>query len=127
MDTGTLLGLLVGVGVPFIGALIAIGRAFQKLAGLDEEVTELRDTQEQFQARLLKTEEVKANVEGLTATMKAMSELIGEKLNGLADKLSFHNETSAKRMDEMKRDTERRFDDLNERLSERRSFRQSDK
>lgn len=127
MDLGTLLGVIAGLGVPIIGAILAVGKAFQKLAGLDEEVTELRETQEQFQARLLKTEEVRANVEGLSATLRAMSDLLGEKLNGLADKLSFHNESSAKRIDEMKRDTERRFDELNERLSEKRSFRSPDR
>lgn len=122
MDLNTLLAF-AGLGVPIIGAILAVGRAFQKLAGLSEEVTDLKETQDQFQARLIEAEKVRTDVGSLTAAVKSLGELFGEKLSSLADKLTFHNDASSRRFDEMKRDNERRFDEISERLSERRSFR----
>lgn len=127
MDLGTLLGLIVGLGVPLVGAILAVGKAFQKLKDHDEELADMKETQDQHAARIAEAEKVRSDVNGVAAAVKSLGDLFGEKLGNLADKLNGHNDNTSRRFDEMKRDTERRFDELNERLSERRSFRQSDK
>lgn len=128
MDLNTLLGLLAGLGVPIIGAILAVGRAFQRLNQHGEEIAELRETSDQHAARLLESEKVRSDVTGLTSAIKGLSELFAEKFTNLTDKLASHSGESSRRFDDMRRENERRFNEISERLAaERRSFRSPDK
>jgi hypothetical protein len=127
MDLVTLitLGLPVG-GAIAAGAWWVIQKALgafsqlkdhdRRLGGLDEELTEVKATQEQHDDRLKKTEEVAHSVDRLADAVKHMGEIFAGQLGSLADKMKIHNDNN-----------NQRFDELNDRLGEKRTFRQSDK
>lgn len=115
MDLGTLLGLVVSVAVPVIGGIIAAGKLFQKVSDHDDEISEVKEHAEQLQRRLEKTEEATRNIGNLQSSIEHMGQLFAEKLGNLSEALKIHNTNN-----------NRRFDELNERLNERRSFRSND-
>jgi hypothetical protein len=116
MDLVSVLGLVASVAIPLIGGLVAIGRAFQKLGDHDEEISEMKDTLERMNVRLEKTEDAVRNIGQLAQAVDNMGKRVGEQIGHLAEIMGIHNKNN-----------ERRFDDLTERLGERRSFKPTDK
>jgi len=75
----------------------------------------MRATQDQHDARIEKTEEGVRNIANLANTIEHLGEMFGEKLNGLGKLMGAHQERNMKD-----------FEDLRQRIDERRSFRAND-
>lgn len=121
VTVGLPLGGLVGSGLwwaagKVYGAFNKLSDHDRRLGGLDKELSEVRDTQEQHAERIEKTEEVARSVDKLADAMRHMGEMFAGQLGNLAEKMKIHNDNN-----------NTRFDELNDRLNERRSFRQTDK
>lgn len=119
MDLGTLLGLIVSIGIPALSGLVAAAKLFQRVKDHDDELAEMKETQEQFQKRLAESERATHGIDKslgqLQTAIEGMTHLVSEQIKNLGDRMANHNS-----------ENNRRFDDLNKRLSEKRSFRSTD-
>lgn len=120
MDLGTLLGLIVSIGVPALSGLIAAAKLFQRVKDHDDEIAEMKLAHDQFQKRLAESERATHSIDKtlgqLQTSIEGMSKLVSTQLANLGERMANHNN-----------ENNRRFDELNERLSERRTFRPTDK
>lgn len=120
MDLGTLLGLVVSIGVPALGGLVAAAKLFQRVKDHDDEIAEMKLAQDQLQKRLAESERATHSIDKtlgqLQTSIEGMAKLVTSQIENLGQRMSNHNT-----------ENNRRFDELSERLSERRSFRSDDK
>jgi hypothetical protein len=76
----------------------------------------VKEHAEQLQTRLERTEEAARNISGLQTSIEHMGKLFAEQLGNLTKVMGIHNENN-----------NRRFDELTDRIAEKRSFRPDDK
>lgn len=127
MDLATIAGLSVAIGGPLLGgvwwgakkvyeAFNTLGDHGRRLGGLDEELADVRATQEQHDERLERTEDGVRNISKLADAINNMGEKVNGQIQHLAEVMGIHN-----------RNNERQFEELRDRLGEERSFRKPDK
>ena len=126
MDLVATVGLVLAIGGPVGGALwwaaqkvyaafSKLGDHDRRLGAFDKELTEVRATQEQHDERLERTEDGVRNISKLADAINNMGERVNSQIEHLAEVMGIHN-----------RSNERRFEELNDRLSEKRTFKAGD-
>lgn len=92
-------------------AFCKLGEHDRRLGAFDEELTEMRATQEQHDERIERTEDGVRNISKLADAINSLGDKMNGQIGHLAEVMGIHN-----------RNNEQRFDDLKDQIAERRTF-----
>lgn len=108
MDLGTLLGLLIAIGVPAVGGIITAGKLIQRIRDHDVDITELKERHGADMAtvngRLERAEEAVRQVGSLASAIEHLGQRVADQIGNLVDRIAQNDDHIKLQLADIKED-----------------------